>query len=70
MKNSKKQIKKELKKTIKLVSKLSKKKVKKNQENLMILHNGITEMKTVVKFILKQKNYNLTEEIEKDLETV
>jgi hypothetical protein len=67
MKTNKKQIKKELKKVTKLVSKLTKKKVKKNYDNLVTLHNGITDIKKVVKFVLKQKNYVMEEEVQKDL---
>jgi hypothetical protein len=70
MKTSKKQIKKQLKKAIKLVSKLSKKKVKSNLENLVTLHQGVMDMKTIVKYIIKQKNQKNTEEVQKDLETV
>ena len=64
MKTGKKQIKQELKKVSKLLTKLSKKKVKKNQENLQVLHIGVVDMKKMVKFILKKKDYNITEEIQ------
>ena len=67
MKTTKKQIKKQLKKTIKLVSKLSKKKVKRNLDNLETVHQGLKDIRTVVKFILKQKNKDIVEENKKDL---
>jgi hypothetical protein len=67
MKTTKKQIKNQLKKTKKLVSKLSKKKVKRNLDNLQTVHQGLKDIKTVVKFILKQKNKDIVEENKKDL---
>ena len=56
MSTNKKQIKKELKKVSKLVSKLSKKKFKRNLDNMIILHEGVSDMKTVVKYVLKQNH--------------
>ena len=67
MKTTKKQIKKELKKVKNLVSDLSKKKVLNNQENLSVIHDGMKDIKRVVKFILNQKKSNLQQEDQKDL---
>jgi hypothetical protein len=70
MKTNKKQIRKELKKVSKLVSKLTKKKIKNNIDNFSTLHQGIVDIKTVVKFILKQKkqvvNQVVTESVEQN----
>ena len=69
MKLKKKQIKKELKKTISLVSKLNKKKIVKNQESLVNLFNGVSDIKNVVRDILTKKTYEIQEEkVEKNLE--
>ncbi len=56
MTTNKKQIKKELKKVSKLVSKLSKKKFKKNLDSMVILHEGVSDIKTIVKYVLKSNH--------------
>ena len=69
MKLKRKQIKKELKKTISLVSKLNKKKMGKNQESLVNLFNGVSDIKNIIKDILTKETYEIQEEkVEKNLE--
>jgi len=62
MKLKRKQIKKELKKTISLVSKLNKKKMGKNQESLVNLFNGVSDIKNIIKDILTKKTHETQEE--------
>ena len=65
MSTNKKQIKKELRKVSKLVSKLSKKRFKRNLDNMTILHLGVSDMKVIVKYVLKE-NYSKTNNVSKD----